>query len=404
MLFCFQHAKIFCCWYTVRMSSTSTAVAVFDISSSSVGGAHALIESRKDEVVVSLLVQERRDSALGEEIDIQRFVDNTAKALEVVINQVRTADMHHPKMIQVVLGSPWYNSYTRVIAYNKNALFTCTERLVNSLVEKEIERFLKEPAEGGQAFGEGFKVVEQQLSQIKLNGYETSDPYGKKVQSLEIVLTVTLVPEIVVDRFETILRRSYGARTINVTTGPYAAFVALRDHSTVQADCAIIDVGEEVTDIAFIKDGLFLHQHSFPVGTYEFYRTLSAATGSSVEARALVEAYRLKKLSPGSTRTVEKALHHFSTVWQKALQEIVEQGQYGFQFPAHCYVTADMHFQTIFTEIIKNDTFLQHNAGTADIKTHFITAEYFASSIRTASSDIPDAALAIAALFSERLL
>src|SRR5579872_5117660 len=102
------------------MSSTSIAIAVFDISSSSVGGAHALIETKNGETVVSLLVQERRDTALGEELDIQRFVDNTTKALEVVIDQVRTADVHHPKVIQVVLASPWYNAHTRIITYTKD--------------------------------------------------------------------------------------------------------------------------------------------------------------------------------------------------------------------------------------------------------------------------------------------
>ncbi len=210
-----------------------------------------------------MLVQERRDSGLEEELTIERFVENTAKALEVVINHVRTADVHHPKLIQIVLASPWYNSNTRTIVYNKSTEFTCTQRLIDSLIEKEIAYLLKQPSDNGQPYGKEFTVVEQQLSQVKLNGYETTDPYGKKVQSLELTLAVTLVPTIVVERFKSILRRSYGDRTINVTTGPYAAYIALRDNSNVQSDCVMIDVGEEVTDIAFIKNGLFLYQHSF---------------------------------------------------------------------------------------------------------------------------------------------
>jgi hypothetical protein len=99
------------------MSSTSTAVAVFDISSSSVGGAHVLLTTKNDITTTTILVQERRDSGLDEELDIERFVENTAKALEVVISHVRTADIHHPDLIQVVLASPWYNSYTRTVSH-----------------------------------------------------------------------------------------------------------------------------------------------------------------------------------------------------------------------------------------------------------------------------------------------
>jgi hypothetical protein len=340
------------------MSSKSTAVAVFDISSSSVGGAHALLDLSSHELTgVTILVQERRDSGLDDELNIDRFIENTAKALEVVISHVRTADVHHPEIIQVVLSSPWYIPYTRVVTYNKTTLFKCTERLVDSLIEKEIEHLLKQPTDTGEILGNGFRVVERQLSQIKLNGYETTDPYGKKVQSLELTLTITVVPEVVVERFQTILRRSYGDRTINVTTSPYATFVALRDNGGVPSDCAIIDVGEEVTDIAFIKNDILLYQHSFPVGTYGFYRELSASTGSSVEARA-----------------------------------------------SQCYITADARFENIFPAIIENDTFLLHTAATSAIQARFVSAQDFSSTVHTSSSDPADAALAIAALFSERLL
>ncbi len=131
---------------------------------------------------------------------------------------------------------------------------------------------------------------------------------------------------------------------------------------------------------------------------------MSGATGNSVESRALVEAYRLKKLSPSSTRTIEKALHSFSKIWQEALQEIVEKGQYGFKLPSRWYITADARFETIFGEIISNDAFLLHSSGAADLNVHFIDALSFSGVVRSNSTDETDAALAIAALFAERLL
>jgi hypothetical protein len=387
------------------MSSKAKAIAVFDISSSSVGGAHALIERGDGEKnSVNFLVQERRDSGLEEELNIERFVEDTAKALEVVISHVRTADVHHPEFIQVVLSSPWYNAYTRTITYTKLAPFTCTKRLVNSLIEKEIDFLLKQPAANGAPFGEGFKVVEQQLSQVLLNGYESSDPYGKKAESLELTLTVTLTPEIVVERFTSIIRRSYGDRTINVTTGPHAAFVALRDNGGIEANSVIIDVGEEVTDVAFVKNGLFLSQHSFPVGTYELYHALSASTGSTLEARALVEGYRLAKLSPNSMRIVEKSLQSFSESWIQALRTIVEQGQVGFHFPSYCYVCADNRFETIFTTLVMADPYLKHNTVSQDIQALFVDVLQLSANVKNANSEHVDTALLLGALFSERLL
>lgn len=387
------------------MSSKATAIAVFDISSSSVGGAHALIsKNNNDSTNVVLLVQDRRDTGLEDELNIERFVNDTARALEVVVDHVRTADVHHPEYIQVVLASPWYSTHTRTVSYSKNTTFTCTERLLNALAEKEIAYFLKQPTDSGEAFGKGFKVVEQQLSNITLNGYETNDPYGKKVQSIELMLTITIVPEIVVERFSSILRRSYGDRPINVTTGPYATYVALRDNGGVPADCVVIDIGEEVTDVAFVKNNIFLYQQSFPVGTYELYRSVSNVTGSTVEARALIEAYRLKKLTPSKTRMIEKALHTFSGAWQQALQEVVEVGQYGFRFPATSYITTDARFQEFFTTVIQNDPFIQHSALPDTVRAVFVDTLQTNATVTTTSTDQPDASLAIAALFTERLL
>jgi hypothetical protein len=383
------------------MATQATPIAVFDISSSSVGGAHALVGFADNKTTVRLMVQERRDSGLEEEINIERFVDDTAKALEVVIAHVRNADVHHPQAIQVLLGSPWYTSHTRTIVYNKAADFTCTKRLVDSLIEKEIEFLLQETSSG--AFGSKVAVVEQQISQVSLNGYRTAEPYGKKVQSMEIVLMVTVVPDIVVERFTSILRRSYGDRKIHVTTGTHAAYVALRDNGGIEPSCVIVDVGEEVTDIAFVKEGLFVSQHSFPLGTYELYRSLSTVTGSSLEARALVEAYRLDKLSPGNVRIVEKAITAFALQWQKMLHGAVEEGSNGFHVPAQWYVVADQRFESLFTGVIARDAFLQH-ASTAPLAPIFLNALKFSAQIQASTAETPDPSLAIGALFIERVL
>ncbi len=386
------------------MSSKARAIAVFDISSSSVGGAHALIDASGSAAAVTFLVQERRDSGLDEELNIERFVEDSAKALEVVIDQVRTADVHHPEYIQVVLSSPWYTSLTRTITYTKTTVFTCTKRLADSLIEKEIAFLLKDPAIAGTAFGDGFKVAEQQLSNILLNGYESNDPYGKKAQTLELTLMVTLIPDIVAERFTSILRRSYGDRTINVTTGVHAAFVSLRDNGGIESPCVIIDVGEEVTDVAVVKNNGLQSQHSFPIGTYELYRALGAVTKSTAQARALVEGYRLKKLTPSNVRIVEKALQAFSQKWIEGCRAVVEAVHDGMRMPSQYYISADQRFEAIFPALISADAFLRHGTVSQSINATFITAAQLSAGIKTASADLPDASLAIGALFSERLL
>ncbi len=383
--------------------STSKAIAVFDISSSSVGGAHALIEQGSNHTNVTLLVQDRRDSGFEEELDIERFVNDTARTLETVIDHVRTGDVHHPDYIQVTLSSPWYTAVTRTITYSKSTAFSCTKRLVNSLVEKDIAALLKEYSATGNTFGSESKVAEQHIARCTLNGYETSNPYGKKVQSLELTLTVTLVPLIVIERFNSILRRSYGDRPIHVTTGVHAAFVALRDNGGIEEASVIIDLGEEVTDVAFVKHGVFISQHSFPLGTYELYRLLTTAKRNSIEARALIEGYRLKKLSASPMKTVEKAFQEFITHWMSGLTAVVEQGQQGFHLPATYYICADSRFTTVIADALIADPFLRHGTAGGHVRAFVADDLHLAAGVKTRGAEAPDAALALAALCSERV-
>jgi hypothetical protein len=384
-------------------SRTAQPIAVFDISSSSVGGAHVLLE--KTPKTPTVLAQFRIDAPLQEDMDMARFVNETVQNLELVVEEVRKADVHHPTYVQLVLASPWYLSQTRTIVYKKTAPFTCTEKLIDSLIQKEVDYILTNDMQRFGAFGKEGVVVEKQLSLIKLNGYTTSNPYGKRAETMELFLTVTVAPKIIIDTFETVLRRTYGVRKIGITTSPYATFVVARDYFGAEHECVIIDVGEEITDVAFVKNNLFLYQHSFPVGTYELYRTLAmVGNHTPAEARTIIEAYRLGKLSDVAKGGVDTALVAFKKKWQQGLIEILDGGHYGFCLPEQCYITADPRFELIFTDIITTDPFIQHTCSRGIVRPLFINDEKVKDLIKTIDMIALDIPIGTASLFAERLM
>jgi hypothetical protein len=384
-----------------KMGSTKP-VAVFDISSSSVGGAHVLLSHDKEPIV---LVQSRADAPLQDDIDMKRFVGETVRHLEMVITEIRKADIHQPEYVQLVLASPWYLSQTRTIVYKKTTPFICTEKLIDGLIQKEIEYMMESDMGRFGGFGKEAILVEKQLSLVKLNGYSTNKPYGKHAETIEIFLTITVAPKIIVDFFSDVIRRNYGARTVGVTTSPYATFVVARDYFDAQHESMIIDVGEEITDVAFIKDSLFLYQHSFPMGTYELYRTIAAGGGqSSIEAKTLLETYRLGKLSAKARQGVESALVLYKKEWQKSLEGILDAGHYGFCLPEQCFITADARFELIFTDIINTDPFIQHTCSRGIVRPIFLNQENIGVLVRHTGTDVLDIPISTAALFVERLL
>lgn len=379
--------------------------AIFDISSSSVAGAHVITKHSPSGLEASIIASAREDAVLKEDLDMKRFVTETVHNLEHIIARIQKADMHQPQHIEVILASPWYSSQTRTIFYKSSTPFTCTNKLINSLVDKEVEQILTNDSGRFGKYGSESIIVEKQLSLIKLNGYGTTSPAGKKATTLEVFLTITIAPKPILDQFTTILKRSYGTRTIGYTTSPYATFVVVRDEYAAEKECVIIDVGEEVTDVAFIKDGIFLYQHSFPVGTYALYRALiKQSAHTAIESRTLLESYRLAKLAPAIKQSVDQAIETFKSEWQSGLQSILDNGHYGFCMPSACYITADARFELLFTDIVKSDPFIQHTCSRGLVRPYFISSQMLDKKVRSIDGSPLDIPLATAAIFVERLL
>ena len=116
-------------------------VLVFDIGSSSVGG--ALFWAQKSGIP-KIIFSAKEPIPLEENIDVDRFLLLTIKSLEAVLNKIHKAGLGAPEKIFCVLSSPWYISEARIINLKKNTPFIFTEKLADDLIQKEIKLFEEE--------------------------------------------------------------------------------------------------------------------------------------------------------------------------------------------------------------------------------------------------------------------
>lgn len=380
--------------------------AVFDISSSSVAGAHVLVPKGQDATTkVSILASSRLMSKPKEDLTIERFVDGTIEQLEKTVALLKKADNHIAEHVQVLLASPWFISQTRSIIYNKTTPFVCSQKLIDSLIEKEITYIIEHDMERFGSMGKDGIIIERQISQIKLNGYNTADPFGKKAESLELFLVVTVAPKIIIEKFKAVFQKNYAKAVVRFTTSPYATFVVARDFLDCPNELLIIDVGEEITDIACVKNELFSYQYSFPVGLFQLYRTLAKKGDTALsEAHALIESFKLGKLSAPMTSNVQKNLDNFGSVWGRAFQEILNAGQNSIKLPETSYIVSDSRFDSFFEDILKQDLFLQHVAGNPNYTSSAITSESLSPHITSLDTGAVDVTITIASLFASRML
>lgn len=381
-------------------------IAVFDISSSSVAGAHVLIPKAKNqEIKPSILASSRVFSAPQDDLNIEKYISDTLKQLEKTIAVLKKADNHKPEKIQVLLASPWFTSQTRTITYNKNTPFVCNQKLVDSLIGKEISFILENDMEKFGSMGKDAIIIEKQISQIKLNGYSTNKPFGKKTKNLELFLVITISPKFIIEKIKTQISKEYASAKVSFTTSHYASFVVYRDFLDAPKELMLLDIGEEVTDIALIKDDIFLYQQSFPIGVYEFFRQITKTNPSTlIESLFLVESFKLGKLSPIMTSNVQKALEEFGSTWQRSFQETIDSSKENLKIPEALYFVCDSKFNSFFEELLKRDLFLQHASGTATLNPMAIKQELFSKKISSIDPEKIDETISIATLFSSRIV
>lgn len=378
--------------------------AVFDISSGSVAGAH--IQNRfklEDKLLVAACV--RSEMLVQEDIKPHVFLNNMISKLDEVINRVQKANSNIPEFTQVILSAPWYFLKMRTITHQKtDGSFVCTKKLVESLVAEHITGIVSELSSKKDLFDQDYIVVEKQLSNIKLNGYAVESPYGKKASSLEFSLIVTLTPKIVFDKITQSIRRAYATRKVGFTTTHFSTLVVLRNIKNME-ESVIIDVGEEITDVSFIKKNTLIFEHSFPLGTFGLYKILSEKKNFHInESIALLESFRLQKLTPTISESIEKIINTFSEDWQKNLRQLIEISEYGFCLPAQIVILGDPRFEILLTQAIESDPFIRYSCAHTKPQVSFVNEALISSDIKNIDETPLDVPVAMAALFVQEIL
>lgn len=389
----------------MSVSKKSIPVALIDIGSGQVAVAHALVHRGKDtHERPSIIAEQTLDIPLMEEITIDRFISESAKVLGNAIEKLQKSDLHRPEFIQVTLAAPWVVSQTRQIEYKKTTPFVCTQKLVDELVEKEIQFVREHDMERFGSYGKDGVLVEKQLSHIALNGYSTVNPFGRKALELSIHLTVTVMPQIVMTQFNEVIRRYYGTRNIGFASRMYSSYIVIRDFYLPKSDTWIVDFGSEITDIGFVKNGFLLYHHTFPIGSNHLYKTLSQKSPHTTqEAKALIETYRLGKTGTIGEGVIQATVGTFIEHWTTKLHEVFDTGQFGFCAPDACFIMGDDRFAGLLPEAISQDTFLQHFCTTNAAVPIFLTTEELRTTLGITTEN-QNALLLIDSLFVERIL
>src|SRR5690606_29404885 len=169
------------------------------------------------------------------------------------------------------------------------------------LEEKRPFAFSKrhiDEAMGSEAAGEDRTTVRHAVLATILNGYETENPFGKRVTRAEIVLLSSTLDSAVARLVRLALRQAFHTDALVLTSFAPVAYEGFRELYPHQKDFIVLDVSGAGTDLIFVKRGLLASVGQVQVGTHALTRSSGALSAS------------LAPLDPAAVRAWRAEIEH----------------------------------------------------------------------------------------------
>ena len=250
--------------FSFLKQANNDRLIILDISSGSVGAA-AITLRRGEAPIVDYI--KRLPLPIKERVLTKTLLANTLGAIKEIASDI-VREKKQTNTLAITLASPWHTSRTKVISVNKKESFTVTEGLINEMV-------LKEALEGNKEEKGDLTVLENRVAHLKINGYTTTNPYGKTANRLDLSLYASLAPTSFLKKVEEVMQGHFSIAHISHHSFPLVSFSAIQKIFYNDRDFVYVDVAGEVTDVAAVSDGAIVGTSSFPVGKNNLVRKVA---------------------------------------------------------------------------------------------------------------------------------
>ncbi len=383
-------------------SKKSKLALVFDLGSSSVGGAlFYMEESGTPKIIFSI----REPIIFEPKISSERFLFLTMKSFKIVADKIAVSSMGTPHKIFCVLSSPWYASQTRKIKFEKNTPFVFTAKLAESLTDKEVSLFEQEHMTIYNNANSKIRSIEFKNMKTVLNGYPTTKPLNQKAQELEMTIFLSMSPESVLGKIEEIIANCFHRKEVTFSSFLMTSFAVARDMFIHQDNFLLIDIGGEVTDISMIKKDVICESISFPMGRNFIIRETAQALGATLdEAKSLIALYKDGHAEESTEKVLTSVVEKLKAEWLNNFQESLSHLSTDISIPATVFITVDQDFANFFSETIKVEQFSQYTLTESKFRVIFLGTEALHDIVVFGENVARDPFLIIESIYINRFL
>ena len=168
------------------------------------------------------------------EVALERALNVVGEALvrEGAPATARIAGTFRMSGIIVSVDAPWERTSVRIEHLQEDTPFTLTRRGVSELLRSSRPEEAKDPG----------RKLEEDIVDIRINGYQTSDPYGKRANRATFTVLTSSLDAHLAEQVAAMLRSHFHTTSAEYVSGPSLRYQVLRDVFPHERDVLIVDV------------------------------------------------------------------------------------------------------------------------------------------------------------------
>ena len=267
---------------------------------------------------------------------VKRIMKELDKALLETLTEVIGKKGFKVKNTHVIFSSPWYTAQTKKLNLKREKSFTFTKNQFETLIKKEAQ---------SQPKNEQMTIIEKDITQVILNGYEIHNPFDKVTKEIGLSFYIGLISNQTKNIVDKIIDKHFHKTKIKYHTHGSVLFNVLRDSFINLNNYIALDISGETTDIFINQEGMIKGIASIPYGKHDFVRNI----GKTCDKDFDTILSSLKLLAEGALEMkcesdIEVLFKEEEKVWIKAIKEGLSTIQNVEQLPPKVCIIADNDF------------------------------------------------------------
>lgn len=377
-------------------------VAVIDISDFAVTG--CLINIQKD-ATPEIVFNCKKEIPFQDHFSFKRLFYAVSRSILSVSEAIHSSGMGRPGRILCVLGPHLYMSQTRIVKAKYDKPIIVTKKIIDDIVSSDLQDFyLKGEFKEFIDRSSSNTVLEKNNMKIRVNGYESADPFGKEASEIEVSVFISVTSNGFLSDIRRIISSVFHNDEIYFGTFSFSIFNATRDCFSKNEDFIVFEVGSEITNLGIIKDGIIEETFSFPIGTSSLLRKIIGRFGTIYEdALASVKMHNEETSIVSVKCKIQKEIDDLEEEWVSSLRHIFDKISGHYLIPERFFLFCDKDFRLIFSSFLKKMRIKNMLSQNAEQKVEILDHNFFSSYCKNKCNDTLESGIIMDSIFANKI-